>query len=507
MKRWETAMPWLMAGFFALIVGTCAVLRVSRGGCGVSDLAIFHSALLNAFNGHFYFTSLHPKGTLLYQHFDPIVFVLLPFYGLLGKAAWPVLPISQALAVALVFPAAARLGRVEGLGPRACLIVPALLLLNPAMHNIVWYDFHPFVFALPLLLWGWVWMVEGRLAAGSVCWGAAMLCKENVPLTVAMLGLALAMRDRRHRKAGLLWLAVGTAAFLIVTTLVMPAFRTVGEGNPYLVRYGWLGESVGGIVRTLATRPFWVIGEVFGKPESGLFLLKMLLPLGLLSLLRPRVLVAAGPELAILLLSSFVAMQSLNFHYPAVLLGVLIIAAVGGLGRLRAWAGPASGQRRKGALVLSRAATALGLIASTTILWTDGRTLPFLRPVLRRHYYERETRRAEIEALAAMIPPEAALSLPLNLLNPTYPFVERTWIAFAPDRCDLADYVIFDLKTRYYGGHKEPGLDEAVRRFRNSAEHTLIFEEAGFVAFRRNRRPVDDPDAFLRQWIEEGSAG
>jgi hypothetical protein len=149
----------------------------------------------------------------------------------------------------------------------------------------------------------------------------------------------------------------------------------------------------------------------------------------------------------------------------------------------------------------------LGLTASMRVLWTDGRTLPFLRQGRKYRFYEREQRRPEFEALAALIPPEAAVSLPLNLLNPIYPFAERRSIAFVPNRSDLADYIVFDTRTRFFGGHKEPGLDETLRRFRDSHEHASIYDNQGLIAFRRRRRAVDDSQAFERLWNELGPAG
>lgn len=189
-------LSWLLGLVFALVLETCAIARVALGGDGVSDLAIYHTALLNTISERFYFTYLHPEGCLLYQHFDPIILYMLPFYALLGNAAWPVLPISLAIAVGLVFPAVARIGRRNGLSGPASLLIPCLLLFNPIMHNIVMYDFHPVVLALPLLLWGWCFNQDGNYRAGAACWIAAILCKENVPLTVAAPGAVMAIESR-----------------------------------------------------------------------------------------------------------------------------------------------------------------------------------------------------------------------------------------------------------------------------------------------------------------------
>lgn len=494
---------WILGAAFAVILGSCGVARVLLGGVGVYDLAIFHSALLNTFDEGFYFTYLQPEGSLFYQHFDPIVLALLPFYVFLGNAAWPILPISQCVAIAMGFPALARIGRQEGLSPRLCLVLPALCLMNPALHNIAWYDFHPVVFAFPLLLWGWAFNREGRLWPGAVCWALAMLCKENVSLTVSALGILLAVEG--NRKSGLIWAAGGAICFVVITGWIIPAFRDIGEGNIFLVRYSWMGDSPIRIATTLLTRPVFVMTEVFSRPATWPFIWKLLLPLGLLPLLAPRQLFAALPEAGVLMLSSFVPMQQIKFHYPVLLMVVLTLASVRGLANLRRlseradWNGNES-TRLRGTRWVLWAFCLLGAVASLKVLYTDGRSLPMLRNPERRGYYVPEPRRLAIERISAMIPPDASASLPLNLLNPIYPFVSRPLVAFLPDRSALADFVVFDVKTGYFGGYKEPGLDQLLEKLEQSVVHEVVYDRDEFIVFRRIDSVANDPSEKRKIW-------
>lgn len=481
----------MLGGFFSLILASLAILRISRGGVGVSDLAIFHSAFLMTFQERFYFTYLHPEGCLFYQHFDPIVMVLMPFYGILGKHAWCILPISQALAFGLGFPALYRIARSDGLGNKATIFLLCLLFLNPAIHNILMYDFHPFVFCFPLLLWGWTFLSEGRRLLGFLCWGLAILCKENVALSVAVLGLAFYLEKRCLE--GLVWTVVGLFSFVLIIAVIIPSFREVGKGNIYLVRYGWLGSSFGEIINTLLFRPNYVVKELMSDLSRWTFLGKMLLPLGLLPILAPRRIIAAIPELAVLMLSTFPHMYTIKFHYPAALSAVLFIAASGGLSTLLSpsndgnkefqWSNPLSLPtiwRRRVAIVMC----VIAVIFTLRTLYRDDRAFP-IKSKRRKHYYQREERRETIMLMANLIPSESTVSLPLNLLNPIFPFVERPLIAFLPDRADIAEYVIFDLRTRFFGGHKEEGLDDLVTRFRKSPIHKVIFDSEGFIVFKR----------------------
>jgi len=494
-----------MGSVYFLVLSFCAVLRVASGGVGVSDLAIFHSAFLMTFKERFYFTYLHPEGCLFFQHFDPIIMFILPFYAVLGKYAWPVLPISQAFAFGLAFPALHKITRIDGVKSVWAYFLLALMFFSPVIHNILMYDFHPFVFSFPLLLWGWVFLTEGRNVKGHACWGLALMCKENVSLTVAALGLSLFLGKRR--KVGLIWTGAGLAYFVIVMGVLLPSFREIGRGNVYLSRYTWLGGTTAEMARTILLHPYHVLKVLTSDTSRLAFIENLLLPLGLLPLFAPRRLLAVLPEITILLLSSFSAMHEIKFHYPAALMAVLFIAASGGLSSLIAKKAkkdneanlcpPRQYWRKRLALLLCL----LAAVFTFRTLYREDRAWP-LRQNRREGYYRKETRSVSIDKMGQLIPSDSTLSLPLNLLNPTFPFVERPLIAFLPDRARVADYVIFDLKTRYFGGHKEEGLDDLLATMKSDKVHEIVFKEEGFIVLHRKGISQINMGEKRRAWRE-----
>jgi uncharacterized membrane protein len=146
---------WLAGLLYGIIFGILAIIRVWVGGVGVSDLAIFHTALLGTTHGNFYFTYLAPEGCFFYQRFDPVVLLYLPFYYFMGNKAWMILVVSQAMMVGLGLPALAAIGKQDGLNFRAIFFLSVMFFLNPVLHNVIMYDFHPVTLAFPLILWGW----------------------------------------------------------------------------------------------------------------------------------------------------------------------------------------------------------------------------------------------------------------------------------------------------------------------------------------------------------------
>lgn len=498
-----------LALVFAGVLGACAMARIVSGSYGLLDFAVFHSALLNTTRGEFYFTYLYPHGPLFYQHFDPVIFLLLPFYWLLGKAAWLILPLSLSFAVGAGILGLWRVGRQEGLGPRAALIIPLLAALNAPLHNIIMYDFHPFVFCFPLLIWGWLFLREGRCLTGSLLWVLAVLCKENVPLVVAGLGISLALEG--HRRRGLLWAAAGGFFFLVLTKVLIPSFAEAGASSVYLVRYQWIGDGMGGVMLGALRRPFYVAQVIFSRQETLKFFANLLLPLFFLPLLAPRRLVGMVPEFAILLLSSFQPMWSMHFHYQTAVLAVLLLASVRGLVVLRDFSAALSEKHkhRRFLKFLPHTVVLAALVFSSRVLYEEGRSLPF-------HKYQRivakkrgvpDPRRSMIRELGELVPEEASVSVPDHFLSPVYSFVTRRLIAIYPDRSDIADYLILDTRRHFYSPLSQEQLHQRWDQLLHSPDFEVLFSKEDISIFRRKEPRHPDPEDKRQAWIHKGPLG
>lgn len=489
---WDEQGAWWLAAIFALTLGLCNLLRVWLGGIPAPDLAAYHASLLAA-DGGFFYTTLHPAGPQFYVQFDPIVLLFKPFYWILRQYAWPLLPLSLAVAGALALPAVYRLARQRGLSPRLSLCMAGLLALNPVLHNAISSDYHPLVYAVPLLLWGWLWLNEDKLMAGCTCWVMAMLCKENVALSVATLGALLAFNER-HRRLGLAWAAAGVIGFFMITGLFMPSYyEGTGEYNA-LKDYAWLGDSPLAIFETLFFSPLVPIDKILSSPATWELLLTLLLTLGLMPLFAPRLLLLAAPEAAYLLLSSSPNMRSIKYHHPVLLLTVLAIVAIEGLARQREKLHPLEGGwrpvLRSPRHLIFGGLIALALLASLRTLYTEGRSLPFLTQPARRGYFKAERRAAEIRQLGRLIPPTASLTLPINLLSPRYPFVSRPLVAFLPSRNFIADYILIDSRTRTWGGGQSKEADKLRQQLAQDPAFETLHKKNGLYLFKR-RQPLD----------------
>ena len=99
----------------------------------------------------------------------------------------------------------------------ASLTLALIFLTYPALGFVNRFEFHEEVLVVPLLLLAFLWLETGRLRWMSVALLLALLCKEDVGLTVAAFGLFVAWRQREAGGSGSLGprsgcLVVGCAA-------------------------------------------------------------------------------------------------------------------------------------------------------------------------------------------------------------------------------------------------------------------------------------------------------
>ena len=136
----------------------------------------------------------------------------------------------------MVYASARRLG----VGPPIAAAVAAGFLLYPALTWATWWNFHPELVAIPLLLCGFLLTTQhrSRLAAAVVL--ATLLVKEDAALVVVPMALWLGATRMWSRRQALLVAAGGIAFFVVDVTVLIPAFTPTGE-LVYVGRYARFG--------------------------------------------------------------------------------------------------------------------------------------------------------------------------------------------------------------------------------------------------------------------------
>lgn len=225
---------------------------------GAFDLGFFDQAVWLISQGHVAFSSLRGIHVIA-DHASLILYPLALLYVVWADPH--VLLAAQAAVLALGAYPVARLAMDAGLTQRQSLAIAGAYLMYPFVLTASLFDFHPETLAVPALLMAVLAAREDRRIAFCIWIAIALLCKEIIALTVAMMGLWLLLFERR-KFFGTTALVAGAIWFVVALKVIVPAFSE--GGNPSgMDYYSYLGNSIGQIIWTMITRPDVVLARIF----------------------------------------------------------------------------------------------------------------------------------------------------------------------------------------------------------------------------------------------------
>lgn len=192
--------------------------------------------------------------------------------------------------------------------------------------------FHPVSFALPLLMYAIWFLDEKRLVPFSLVAVVAASTKEEIAAAIGCLGIWYAVR-RGERAAGSTIAAIGFGVSAIEFLVILPHFSIAGFA-PFAQRYSSVGGSVTGILHKAVADPGGLLRAV-GTPHKLGYLALLFVPFLGLFLAEPLLALAAVPDLAINLLSSFPNQTTLEYQYNAGIVPFLLAASIIGMRKIR----------------------------------------------------------------------------------------------------------------------------------------------------------------------------
>jgi uncharacterized membrane protein len=319
------------------------------------DLGIFTQSLWTTLNSNrfLYYTCeliVNPSGSFFGVHFSPLLFFILPVYGVLQ--APETLLVLQSFILALASIPIYKLARAQT-GKRTVGVAFALAyLLYPSVHHVNVYEFHVQSF-LPLFFGCAVYFLSKEdWPKYFVFVLLALMCEEHVAWIVFFLGIyvgwkhrieviqALKKRAFTNRKliiAGLtILLSLGWYWFTLwqrdtffpsnpatmAEFLGSDNFKILGASNPLEVPL------------LIILRPFNALQALaYDGPLKLFFLLSVFGPLAFLSLKSPSSLLPIVPSLVFSLFSQSAFHHILGTQYPAYLTFFVFAAAIFGLNR------------------------------------------------------------------------------------------------------------------------------------------------------------------------------
>jgi uncharacterized membrane protein len=301
------------------------------------DMGIMTQALWNTAHGAaLHQTICDPVGdtnclgdvSRLAIHFEPILFLLAPIYALFPSPK--TLQLVQALGVAAGALPAFWLASRRLRSAAAGVLFAVLYLLYPPLDAALTFDFHAVTLAAPLLLYALYFLLTRHSRAFLIAATLALGTKEEIALTVAMLGLyAMIVQRRRRFGGGVVLFALG---WILMEVLVMHTASPLGH-SPMTSRYATFGASPQAILVGVLTHPELVRAYLL-QPERLTYLGALLGPLAFLGLASPVALLLAAPAIGLNMLSSQSVMYSGQAQYSAEIAPLMLLAAVDGAGKL-----------------------------------------------------------------------------------------------------------------------------------------------------------------------------
>jgi uncharacterized membrane protein len=466
----------------AAVLSILAIQRYRDYYGGRFDLGNMTQAVYNTAHGHFLRTTAVDGRQIsrLGAHVDPILAAFaIPWF------VWPsplMLLVGQAIIVALAAWPAYRLGlRILG-DARVAFFCAVALLIYPPLQYAVLNEFHPVTLAITFLLFAFVFIDEGHWWRAAPFVVLAALCKEEIPLVIAVMGAYFALRKRSLRP--LLLTAAAAVYFVIAVKVVLPHYSP--GGSPFLNRYADLGSSVGGVGANVFLKPGVTLRHVFAGSDLR-YLLSLLWPFGFSSLLSPLTTLIAAPEFALNALAGNGFQRSYQFHYVAGEVPFLFAGAVLGIARARDYFARHGRRTRSASAPVARvsvgALAAVVLSAAVLGNFVLG-PLPFSLPGA--HYagknYAVSGHARVLDLALKMIPSGASVSAE----NDVGSHLSARPVIYTFPLIDNAQWVVVDDQNPYVYDRADPvGHSQALGALVLNQSYRSVFARDGVYVFKR----------------------
>ena len=444
---------WLAcAGLFAASLVAYLTLSLSEYRRLVSpswDLGIFDQAVRGYAHGGLPIVDIKGPGfDLLGDHFSPLLAALAPVYAVFPDAR--TLLVLQALLISVsVVPVTSAAWRLLGAWPGVAL--GAAYAFSWGFQSTVAAQFHEIALAVPLVAFSLSALVQQRYRRAALWAVPLVLVKEDLGLTVALIGLVIFLRGAR--RIGVALGAFGVLSFVATILVILPSIN--GQGWEY-----WSNLSATGHDGAFAG---W-------GTKLGTLALLVVLSAGLA--LRSPLVLPAVPTLAWRFAGSVPFYWGHKYHYSAILMPIVFLALVDAVRATR-------GSARLPLRVYSRVAAPVALLVALVLL-------PFfpLRDLARHETYQPAARAESAAGALAAVPDGVTVETDIGLMSH---LTSRTTVYFIGNPGNpAAQYLVIDEVA---GGWDAP-IDDPVEYAQLSHpghRYRLVYAKDGYDVLERVR--------------------
>ncbi|HEX4789430.1 MAG TPA: DUF2079 domain-containing protein [Actinospica sp.] len=462
-----------------------SLARYYRAAPGSYDLGIFVQVVRDYAHFHAPIVDiLQPGFDLLGDHFHPILAVLGPVFWLFPS------PVTLLLAQAALFAVAAVplvwLGR-ERIGTGGAYAVGVAYGLSFGVAQAVDFDFHEIAFAVPLLsfaIWG---LLTDHYKTIVLCCFLCLLVKEDLGLTFVLpIGIASILRGQVRFGAAVA--AMGTAGSLIAIYWLIPHF------NPQHVYTYWSKNNCVGS----STATAGVATASHGDPISCLWdsatntagtkIELVFLLLAVTAFVAPRspLCLLIVPNLGLRFISTDTSFWGTTYHYNAVLMPVLCLAAIDAIDRAKR-ATPFDEEAVPGRRVLwaRYVSEAMGRHGAVAMLAVSFAMIPqfafsqFFNPST----FTFDPRTAELRHAVAFVPDNVTAEGTMNVLAPLAAKDDAFWIGNGNN--PPVQYVVLDTVVSGFSGTISDPVQFVESRHPGTDYHVVWSDAYGIYVLER----------------------
>jgi len=301
---------------YIIILTAISWFKYLKLGYNALDLAIYNNAFFNATAGNGFWSSIQGHHYFA-DHFEPLLYLLLPLYWLFKS------PLNLLLWQSIILASASipiYLIAKNIVSQKLAVLLALSWLLNPLAWNINLYEWHLLPLAIPLLLLVYYFYLKNNFKYYFVFLLLALLVREDVALAVGGFFLLALIEKKSWRW----WLTplLGSLIYFTISNLVISYFNT--NASRFSVYYEWLlTTNLGQCILH-----FFSLGNL--EILLGLLLAFLFLPLAG----KKYLILATGPLLQFILGEPGGSNIIVDTHYSSLFIPALIISSLWGLKNL-----------------------------------------------------------------------------------------------------------------------------------------------------------------------------
>jgi len=287
-ERADRLVPWIAAAALFVLLAAMSLAQ-ARSLHGSADLAAYTQASWLIRQGHDPITTVTTNSNVFAQQGAFAFYPLAQLTGLIP--AIPLLLTVQSFALAVTVVPLWRVCRgLASLRGGAALVVMLCFGVAPIVQTLNLDGFHPETLALPFLLAAAYFGLSEHWRRFALCATVAVLCRADLGLAIAGLGVLLMVQG--HRRRGAVTAIAGAAWALGFLFLLQPHIGH--DGVTQLAAYSTYGRTPLSVAWGMVAHPLETLGNVSSR-ENFQLMVYLFAPVLFLPFLSPRYLLPVVP--------------------------------------------------------------------------------------------------------------------------------------------------------------------------------------------------------------------